>query len=72
MKATIATRAERPGDGPAISDVVLRAHANVVYSDHREHLMIERLRATDAWIPALSLLAHVSDEAVGHILLTRA
>ena len=72
MKATIAVRAERPADGPAISDVVLRAYANEVYSDHREHLMIERLRGTDAWIPTLSLLAEVSGEAVGHILLTRA
>jgi predicted N-acetyltransferase YhbS len=72
MKAMIAVRAERPADGPTISDVVLRAYANVVHSDHREHLMIERLRGTDAWIPSLSLLAEVGGEAVGHILLTRA
>lgn len=72
MKATIAVRAERHADGAVISDVVLCAYANVAYSDHREHLMIERLRCTEAWIPALSLLAEVSGEAVGHILLTRA
>ena len=72
MNATIAVRAERPADGKAISDIALRAYANVVYSDHREQLMIERLRNTDAWIPALSLLAEVSGKAVGHILLTRA
>ena len=72
MDATTAVRAERSADGKAISEVVMRAYANVVYSDHREQLMIERLRNTDAWIPALSLLAEVSGKAVGHILLTRA
>ncbi|VXC42566.1 GNAT family N-acetyltransferase [Sphingomonas sp. 8AM] len=72
MKATITVRAERPADGPAISEVVRRAYTNVAYSDHREHLMIERLRGTDAWIQALSLLAEVDGEVVGHILLTRA
>jgi predicted N-acetyltransferase YhbS len=50
----------------------MRAYADVIYSDHREHLMIERLRGTGAWIPPLSLLAEVGGRAVGHILLTRA
>lgn len=72
MKAAILIRAERPDDGPTISDVVRRAYADVAYSDHREHLMIERLRGTDAYIPALSLLAEIDGEAVGHILLTKA
>lgn len=72
MNETIAVRAERPADAKVISDVVSRAYADVVHSDHREQLMIERLRNTDAWIPALSLLAEVSSKAVGHILLTRA
>lgn len=72
MKAAITIRAERPDDVPTISDVVRRAYANVVYSDHREHLMIDRLRRTDAFNPALSLLAETGGEAVGHILLTKA
>ncbi|MBY9063428.1 N-acetyltransferase [Sphingomonas yunnanensis] len=72
MKAAIAVRAECPGDVPAISEIVVRAYDNVIYSDHREHLMIERLRGTGAWIPPLSLLAEVDGRAVGHILLTRA
>jgi predicted N-acetyltransferase YhbS len=55
-----------------ITDVARRAYADVAYSDHREHLMIKRLRGTDAFSPALSLLAEVDDEAVGHILLTKA
>jgi predicted N-acetyltransferase YhbS len=70
--AEITIRGERPGDSTTISDVVLRAYADVAYSDHREHLMVDRLRETDAYSPALSLLAEIGDEAVGHILLTKA
>jgi predicted N-acetyltransferase YhbS len=55
-----------------IAEVVKRAYAGVPYSDHREHLMIDRLRETDAFNPALSLLAEIGGEAVGHILLTKA
>ena len=72
MGAEITIRAQRPDDSSTISDVVLRAYANVPYSDHREHLMIERLRETSAYCPALSLMAEIDDEAVGHILLTKA
>ena len=72
MKAAITIRTEQADDVLTISDVVRRAYANVVYSDHREHLMIDRLRRTDAFSPALSLLAETGGEAVGHILLTKA
>ena len=72
MQTKITIRAERPADGPMIADVVLRAYANVAYSDHREHLMIERLRGTDAYSTELSLLAEIDGEAAGHILLTKA
>ncbi|TGX49211.1 N-acetyltransferase [Sphingomonas gei] len=68
----IVIRAERPGDRAVIADLVERAYAAVPYSDHREHLMIERLRGTGAYIPALSLLAEIGGEAGGHILLTKA
>ena len=72
MEPAIAIRAERPDDGPVIAGVVRRAYADVPYSDHREHRMVDRLRRTDAYLPALSLLAEVAGEAVGHVLLTRA
>lgn len=72
METPIAIRAERAEDAPVISELVKRAYADVAYSDHREHVMIERLRRTDAFVRALSLLAEVHDQAVGHILLTRA
>ncbi|MDQ2666183.1 MAG: N-acetyltransferase [Gemmatimonadota bacterium] len=72
VSTTIAIRAERPSDAPLIAEVVKRAYADVAYSDHREHLMIERLRSTDAFLTDLSLLAEIGDETVGHVLLTKA
>jgi predicted N-acetyltransferase YhbS len=72
LAAKITIRAERPGDAMTISRIVQRDYADVAYSDHREHLMIERLRGTDAYVPALSLLAEIGGEAIGHILLTKA
>jgi predicted N-acetyltransferase YhbS len=68
----ITVRAEASGDAPRIEDIVRRAYADVPYSDHREHLMVERLRATDAFLPALSLIAEIEGKPAGHILLTRA
>jgi predicted N-acetyltransferase YhbS len=72
MEIAISIRAERLDDAPTITNVALRAYANVAYSDHREHLMIKRLRETNAYDPALSLLAEIDGEAAGHILLTKA
>ncbi len=72
MTAEIAIRGEQPGDASTITAIVERAYAAVAYSDHREHLMIERLRGTDAFVPTLSLVASIDGEPVGHLLLTRA
>lgn len=68
LRATI--RAERLEDSSAVAKLVVRAYAAVPYSDHREHLMIERLRGSEAYVPELSLVAEVGNEVVGHILLT--
>ena len=72
MAQDLSIHCEQAVDVSRIADVVRRAYASVPYSDHREYVMVERLRETTAYIPALSLLAEVAGEAVGHILLTRA
>lgn len=64
-------RQEITSDYPAVAEVIKSAFHNVGYSNHREHLMVERLRRSDAFIPQLSLVAEVSDKIVGHILLTK-
>lgn len=72
VDAPITIRSETPSDAQMIAELVTRAYADVAYSDHREHLMIERLRGSVDFVPELSLLAEVRGEAVGHILLTKA
>jgi predicted N-acetyltransferase YhbS len=68
----ISIRAERPDDAHVIRDVVRSAYVAIPFSDHREHLMIERLRETKAFVPGLSLLAECDGTPAGHVLLTRA
>jgi predicted N-acetyltransferase YhbS len=72
MGTALLIRSERDDDRGKITDVVTHAYAAVTWSDHREHSMIDRLRGTEAFVPALSLVAEVDGEAAGHLLLTRA
>jgi predicted N-acetyltransferase YhbS len=72
MTCPITVRPERHGDAADIAKLVISAYEDVPYSDHREHLMIERLRESDAYIPELSLVAEAGTQAAGHIMLTRA
>ena len=72
MRDGVRVRAEQPGEAEVVAGIVRRAYANVAHSDHREPVMIERLRRTDAFVPALSLVATRNGEPVGHLLLTRA
>ena len=65
-------RQERTDDHHAISDAIIAAYEKVGYSNHREQMMVERLRNSNAFIPELSIVA--GDEhsrIIGHILLTR-
>lgn len=64
-------RKEATHDHPYVFQLVEAAFKNQPISDHREQYLIERLRATDAFIPDLSLVAMLSHEIVGHVLLTR-
>ena len=67
----IRVRGEKASDVAAVGDVVRRAFANVGYSDGREHLMVTRLRGSDAYLSRLALVAEVGREMVGFIMLTR-
>lgn len=66
-------REERQKDFEKINQVVKSAFKNVEQSDHTEHLLVERLRKSQAYIPALSLVAQTPQgEIVGHLLLSKA
>ena len=71
LKTAALVRSERVADGPAISSLIVKAYASVGYSDHREHLMVERLRDSPSYVPELALVAEVDGDLVGHLLLTR-
>lgn len=68
---SISVRQENPLDAAVVSKVIQRAYERVSFSNHREHLMVNRLRASPTYIPQLSLLAEIAGEVVGHVLLTR-
>ena len=68
----IKLRQESAADHDAITKAIIAAYKNVEYSNHREHIMVERLRNSNAFIPELSIVAELGNEEIaGHILLTR-
>lgn len=53
-------------------EVVKKAFLNEEYSDKKEHILVNRIRKSDAFIPGLSLVALNQDkDIVGHILLSK-
>lgn len=53
-------------------EVVKKAFLNEEYSNHKEHVLVHKIRKSDAFIPELSLVALDQDkEIVGHILLSK-
>jgi putative acetyltransferase len=67
-------RRERPGDEAAIAAVHAAAFARPEQPGAvpPEVGLVDELRASDAWIPALSVVALVDDEIVGHVVCSRA
>jgi putative acetyltransferase len=67
-------RREREGDAPAIGAVHAAAflRPDAPGAEPPEVLLVALLRASDAWIPALSIVAVEDASIVGHVLCTRA
>ncbi len=69
----IVVRQETDEDFRQINEVVRSAFLDVAESDHTEHLLVGRLRCSDAGIPELSLVAETDGgRIIGHILLSKA
>jgi len=68
----IKIRKERPEDYQTTEQVVKSAFSTVEISDKQEHVLVDRIRKSDAYIPELSLVAfNQENKMVGHILLSK-
>lgn len=73
MDKSIIIRQERKEDFRSIRDLIRSAFEQVAESDHREHLLVDRLRLSNSYLPALSLVAEtIEGKILGHILLSTA
>ena len=64
-------RQERPEDYDAVYQLIREAFASARESDGTEQDLVNALRGSDAFIPALSLVAVADGSIVGHILFTK-
>lgn len=64
-------RQEKQDDHALTENLIQEAFLNAEYSNHREHIIVNKLRHTDAFIPQLSIIAEFDNKVVGHILFTK-
>ncbi len=68
----ILIRQELTEEYKTTEDVIKKAFLNERYSNKKEHLLVNRIRKSDAFIPELSLVTiNQNKEIVGHILLSK-
>ena len=65
-------RQETPQDFDAVYALVKRAFAQAPHRDGHEQDLVAALRSSDAFVPALSLVAASGDQLIGHVLFTEA
>lgn len=63
-------REERAADHKKVYQLIKEAFENAQHTDGDEHELVERLRHSETFVPALSLVAEQDGEIVGHILFT--
>lgn len=62
---SVTIRPERPGDFAAIRDLVCNAFGREIEAD-----LVDKLRASDAYLPDLALVATRDRQILGHIMIT--
>lgn len=67
----IKIRQEVESDWKDVYNVILQAFEKAEHTDHKEHILVERLRKSQSFIPELSLVAERNGEIIGHILFTK-
>lgn len=69
---TLTLRREEPADHRGVEELTRDAFWGMEGPGCVEHLLVHRLRATDAFVPELSVVAEADGVLVGHIVWTRA
>lgn len=64
-------REERPADFPALYELVRLAFQTAPVSNGDEQNFVNRLRASDHYLPELALVAEAEGQLLGYIMLTR-
>jgi predicted N-acetyltransferase YhbS len=68
----IIIRPELNTDYNTTEEIIKKAFLNEEYSDKKEHLLVNRIRKSAAFIPELSLVAlNQGGDVIGHILLSK-
>lgn len=64
-------RTAQAEDFKPVFALIKNAFENEVFSDHKEHYLVQRLMNSEAFVPELSIIAEVDNQIVGYILLTK-
>ncbi len=64
-------REENKVDYEVTESIIQEAFRNAEFSNQKEHLLVQKLRNTEAFVPSLSLIAESDNHIVGHILFTK-
>jgi predicted N-acetyltransferase YhbS len=64
-------RQETENDYEVTERLIEEAFKDLEFSDKNEHLLVQRLRKCDAFIPELSIVAEDNYQILGHILFTK-
>lgn len=68
----IIIKQEENSELPVICKLIEKTFADMPESDHKEHLLVNRLHKSDTYVPELSLVAKTDKgEVAGYILLTK-
>ena len=63
-------RPEHPNDFPVIRDLIVQVFSETFGSGLAEARLVEDLRSTDAYVPALSLVALHENKIVGYVMFS--
>ncbi len=64
-------RSEKVSDNDEIRKVIIEAFKGEEISDNTEHLIVERTRKTENYLPELTLVAVFKSKIIGHLMISK-